>query len=1147
MLPPPTTPSLDPLPLLEHHPSRQIPFPHHIISSNSCPSRGLHTRHPSPVTRHHLPATALPCGGQRPKCNNCKAKGRQCGYDGEEGQSRYKAMKSRLALLEKTMQQLRNAASPEQALRLIEDLKQTPDEFFTPMAAIDEDENMGTPPAPIGTPTTTTTSMVATPVGGNTSTTSANTTTGTPSLQHASSYNSLDSNSGNSQNQNQNQGTLVGLGSLTTTTTASSSRHNSGQSAQLGLQEQQGQEENASPLRDRTSVSTEPPVLSPTPWQLWDTNSNGNGNSSNAGVDPSPGGTVEGGQGGGGHAATSIHFPIPDLETTNLAINEYFIRIDRLFQPFSRDELKSLHRIASGDSSSPAFSFSTSHIDRKHQEQIALSCLTAVASLGSQCLMDAQTNSRVQEQEAFANIARHYLDVVIEHEPLDAVRVCAVLAGTVIMNKPGLALSYVEMGINLYSRVYRMNHDHHHTAAHAAVQKQAAQQLLEFQFQQQQQHEQAFTAHANAAASRFGHGHAHGHHGSLLSSQGQGMMSPSTSVQAQMALSPVPHKETIGHGRSWRTLVFLASSDLLVERQLSPEAEPPYPDNADLVETLTRLCYIKSSILRLRASNRDLTPHSIRHVLLSLRHWYHTLPSTIQLNFHNLNHFSPSGSPFPGHLPSSSSSSSIPSSSSAPSSSLLETHRSIHHIHILYSDSITLLYRWLISQSITCRLHGNHEGHHALDTPLRELLLEHADDAIRVAGLSAVVLRRMIHNDEEILMPCWTAGFQAYTSCAVLLWSVVGKMVNCVGVHGAGSRGHGGAGGYAGEKDWDSFQDSYSWHGELERVRDCLVVLELCARLGGGRDGAERWWRRMRVLLTVVENSATYRAWEQQQQQRERGYHQTQGQNQHGNHGNRQQQHQPRPPLALERQDRSYLLTLPPAPPHPHATGKPVDYALARVSVSLILLLHQSFGAPGSQKLEAVGDEEFAVGDWGSHSRRGSITGTAASTTAAASAAVEANGNGNANANGSNGANNNNNNNLNVNANSNVNVNVNGSLLDLESEQARILEWLGWNLPPVSATCSGQGQGINGNRMGGMANVNVPVPVPVDPGLSGGQGGYQGQYQGMNQGMNNHNHNHNQGQGGQGHDRRGSAGGGYQHGHQQGSMGMGMMRMDLGR
>ncbi|KAK3489599.1 uncharacterized protein B0T23DRAFT_204645 [Neurospora hispaniola] len=892
--------------------------------------------------------TKAKCGGQRPKCNNCKAKGRQCGYDGEEGQSRYKAMKSRLALLEKTMQQLRKATA-EQAVRLIEELKQTPDDFFTPMAAVDEDENMNTP---TGTsPSTVTTSV------GNVS-------------------------------------------------TASGSRHSSGQSM-TGLAHQEREE--ASPFRDRASISTEPPILSPTPWQPWVDNSS-------TAVNPSPGGAFSSSDGRRqSFPSAAIQIPIPDLETTNAAINEYFIRIDQLFQPFSRDELKSLHRIASGLDDS---TLNSAPMDRKRQQQIALSCLTAVASLGAQCLMDAQTDSRVQEQEAFTNIARHYLDVVIEHAPLDAVRVCALLAGTVIMNKPGLALSYVETGINLFSRAYRMNHD--------AAQKQA--QLLEAQ--QAQRHHQTLAAAAAAAAAASS--------------------SSSSSLQAQLALSPpvLPHKETIGHGRSWRTLVFLASwlssahgyiigSDLLVERQLSPEAEPPYPENADLVEiteiALTRLCYIKSFILRLRASNRDLTPHSIRHVLHSLRHWYHTLPSAIQLNFHNLSRFSPAGSPFPQ---------TTSGVSSGSTSGLLETHRSIHHIHILYSDSITLLYRWLISQSITCRLHGNHEGHHALDTPLRELLLEHADDAIRVAGLSAVVLRRMIHNDEEILMPSWTAGFQAYTSCAVLLWSVVGKMINSIGLYPPQTTSRGTRGETNAMNEWE-YQDRYGWHGELERVRDCLVVLELCARLGGGRDGAERWWRRMRALLAVVESSVTYRLWEQQQQHRQ------------------QQQQQRPPPLDLEPQDRSYLLTL----PSPHATmnsnGKPVavDYSLARVSVSLIMLLHQSFGAPGSQKLEGVGDEEFAAGDWGQHSsRRGSATG----------AGENRNGNGSAN--------------------------LLSGLLDLESEQTSILEWLGWNLP-VSG-----GIGLNGNG-----------DVPVDPVISGG-------YRRMEQD-----------------DRRGSGGG------------MGMTRIDLER
>lgn len=284
------------------------------------------------------------------------------------------------------------------------------------------------------------------------------------------------------------------------------------------------------------------------------------------------------------------------------------------------------------------------------------------------------------------------------------------------------------------------------------------------------------------------------------------------------------------------------------------------------------------------------------------------------------------------------------------------------------------------------------------------------------------------------------------------------------------------------QREWEEWQNRSSWQGELERVRDCLVVLELCARLGGGRDGAERWYRGVKALLTAVEGSDSYRLWEQQEQQQQRAYHQNQ--NHHGsNHhdGNRPQQQQ-RPPLALEPQDRSYLLTLPSPHVHAHATnGKPVDYALARVSVSLIMLLHQSFGAPGSQKLEAVPDDEFAASDWGQHSRR---RGSAA----APSAGVGAGGDGV----------------------------EDGSSLKQESEQARILEWLGWNLPS-----HGAGTGSNGHVVG----------VPIDPAITAGGGqGYQDQGM-MTQG-----------------DRRGSSSAGAaNNGYQQGSMGMGMMRMDLGR
>lgn len=98
-----------------------------------------------------------------------------------------------------------------------------------------------------------------------------------------------------------------------------------------------------------------------------------------------------------------------------------------------------------------------------------------------------------------------------------------------------------------------MNHD-------AEAQKQAQQLLNDQQRQHQQQQQQQQSGFFGSAPSRYGSGGGQSGHGGLLlaSSHGQGMMSPTTSLQAQLALSPVPLKETIGHGRSWRTLVFLA-------------------------------------------------------------------------------------------------------------------------------------------------------------------------------------------------------------------------------------------------------------------------------------------------------------------------------------------------------------------------------------------------------------------------------------------------------------------------------------------------------------------------------------------------------------------------------------------------------------
>ncbi|KAJ9134028.1 Nitrogen assimilation transcription factor nit-4 [Pleurostoma richardsiae] len=67
------------------------------------------------------------CDGMRPRCATCVDKGRPCGYEGEAGQSRQAAMKSRLDTLERLFAQLQTRPTDEaghllQRIRSTEDL-----------------------------------------------------------------------------------------------------------------------------------------------------------------------------------------------------------------------------------------------------------------------------------------------------------------------------------------------------------------------------------------------------------------------------------------------------------------------------------------------------------------------------------------------------------------------------------------------------------------------------------------------------------------------------------------------------------------------------------------------------------------------------------------------------------------------------------------------------------------------------------------------------------------------------------------------------------------------------------------------------------------------------------------------------------------
>lgn len=66
------------------------------------------------------------CDGNWPKCSTCAAKNRQCGYVGQEGQTRAAAVKSRLESLEEVMAALRTS-NPDHVDQLLDCIRTTDD------------------------------------------------------------------------------------------------------------------------------------------------------------------------------------------------------------------------------------------------------------------------------------------------------------------------------------------------------------------------------------------------------------------------------------------------------------------------------------------------------------------------------------------------------------------------------------------------------------------------------------------------------------------------------------------------------------------------------------------------------------------------------------------------------------------------------------------------------------------------------------------------------------------------------------------------------------------------------------------------------------------------------------------------------------
>ncbi|KAK3499470.1 uncharacterized protein B0T23DRAFT_17819 [Neurospora hispaniola] len=87
-----------------------------------------HARRVKAVTQacHTCRRYKAKCDGLRPRCTSCKTKNKPCGYEGEEGQSRQEAMKSRLEALERLVTALQQK-SPEEAEALLQRIRNADD------------------------------------------------------------------------------------------------------------------------------------------------------------------------------------------------------------------------------------------------------------------------------------------------------------------------------------------------------------------------------------------------------------------------------------------------------------------------------------------------------------------------------------------------------------------------------------------------------------------------------------------------------------------------------------------------------------------------------------------------------------------------------------------------------------------------------------------------------------------------------------------------------------------------------------------------------------------------------------------------------------------------------------------------------------
>jgi len=125
-----------------------------------------------------------------------------------------------------------------------------------------------------------------------------------------------------------------------------------------------------------------------------------------------------------------IQVTLPNASITEHALESFFNCSGKLFHVFSRGEMSRCYRSV----------FNAAHGALTANLRASAGCLMAAASVGAQYMPD--TFSR-RVESGFYGLAKHFFEDVVEHRPLDAIKVCALLAQYNILGKATVSLAYV--------------------------------------------------------------------------------------------------------------------------------------------------------------------------------------------------------------------------------------------------------------------------------------------------------------------------------------------------------------------------------------------------------------------------------------------------------------------------------------------------------------------------------------------------------------------------------------------------------------------------------------------------------------------------------------------------------------------------------